>query len=263
MKFTKMHGCGNDFVILDQRGGREELDEAFIRHVAHRQYGVGCDQLIVMEPSDKADVFMRVYNPDGSESGACGNATRCVADLAQAQSVETLSGILYAKKLDNEFIEVDMGEPKLEWRDIPLSEPTDTLHLGIGQHPAHDPVAVSMGNPHCVFFVDDLDQVRVDEIGAMYENWPLFPERTNVEFVEVLDRDEVRLRTWERGAGITLACGTAACATVVAAVLRDLTDRKIKVIADGGVMHMHWRESDGHVLMAGPVEYVFEGTLTN
>lgn len=261
MKFVKMHGVGNDFVILDQRDGALPLPHSLIRHLCNRQKGVGCDQLIIMEPSDKADVFMRIYNPDGSQSEACGNATRCVADLAGAKTIETLAGILKARKLDDGLIEVDMGVPKLGWQDIPMSEPTDTLHLHIGDGFVRDPVAVSMGNPHCVFFVSDVEQVNIELLGPHYENYPIFPERTNVEFVQVLDNERVRLRTWERGAGLTLACGSAACATVVAAVRRDLTDRKISVITDGGTLYLEWRETDDHVLMTGPVAYVFEGVL--
>lgn len=263
MKFTKMHGVGNDFVILDQREGAETLTPELIRHLCDRQTGVGCDQLIIMEPSERTDVFMRIYNPDGSQSGACGNATRCVADLTGAKTVETLAGILKARKVAGGLIEVDMGKPGLEWQDIPMSEPTDTLHLNIGEGIAADPVAVSMGNPHCVFFVKDVEQVNIELLGPHYEHYPIFPERTNVEFVQVMDETTVRLRTWERGAGLTLACGSAACATVVASVRRDLTDRKIEVIADGGTLQLEWRESDDHVLMTGPVAYVFEGELSN
>ncbi|MCK6418942.1 MAG: diaminopimelate epimerase [Alphaproteobacteria bacterium] len=262
--FIKMHGLGNDFVILDQRAGRKPLEKEWVRKVCDRHFGVGCDQLIVLEPSDKADVFMRIYNPDASESAACGNATRCVADRLMGEkgndraSIETLAGLLPCRRKGG-FIEVDMGAPRLDWQDIPLAEARDTLHLQIEQDAVKDPVAVSMGNPHCVFFVDTVDGLPVETLGPYFEHHKLFPERTNVEFVQVMGRDRLRLRTWERGAGLTLACGSAACATIVAAVRRDFVDRKAEIVLDGGSLFMEWRASDGHVLMTGPASFVFEG----
>ncbi len=265
--FLKMHGLGNDFVILDQRDGPKALGDAFVQQVCHRTMGVGCDQLIVLEPSKRGDVFMRIYNGDGSESGACGNAARCVADLVMSEtgtqscSVETIAGLLPARKVEDGLIEVDMGAPKLEWNEIPLAYEMDTLHMKLAYGPVSEPVGVSMGNPHCVFFVDDYAPIDIPVIGSHFERHEAFPQRTNVEFAHVLDRTHIRLRTWERGAGLTLACGSAACATVVAAVRRGFSERKVEMELDGGTLHMEWRESDGHVLMTGPIAYVFEGVF--
>ncbi len=257
MYFRKMHGLGNDFVILDQRDGHTALMPEFVKHVCDRHMGVGCDQLIVMEPSKKADMFMRVYNPDASQSEACGNATRCVADIYMKEqglhhcSVETLAGVLKARALDGGLIEIDMG-PAHAVADIDLS--------GGG---VSNPVSVDMGNPHCVFFVDNAEALDIAALGPRFENDPMFPRRTNVEFVHVNDRQNLRMRVWERGAGITLACGSGACAVMAAAVHRGLSDNKITLVLDGGVLQLERRESDGHILMTGPVAYVFDGTLKN
>lgn len=268
MKFLKMHGLGNDFVILDRREDPALLDTDTIKNICHRNLGVGCDQLIVLEPSENADFFMRIYNPDASESGACGNAARCVADLymhqqgADACTLETAAGVLPARKIEGGLIEVDMGAPRFGWQQIPLSRDVeDTDHLQLSHGGVSDAVALSMGNPHCVFFVPNLANINLPDTGHHFEHHKMFPQRTNVEFVQILSRTSVRLRTWERGAGLTMACGSAACATVVAGVRRGLTERKIEIMMDGGILHLEWRESDDHVLMTGPVAYVFEGTL--
>ncbi len=250
MKFVKMHGAGNDFVILDHRQESKQLTPELIKHICDRHRGVGCDQLILLEPSENADLFMRIYNPDGSQSGACGNATRCVADLANVQSIETTAGILKARR-EGHLIEVDMGAPKL---------PAETFKETIDG--LANPVLVDMGNPHAVYVVDNLVDTSVETTGPKIETHKFFKNRTNVEFVEIQSRTSVRLRTWERGAGLTLACGSAACATVVACVQKGLTERKIDVIVDGGELHLEWRESDSHVLMTGPVAHVFEGNLS-
>jgi diaminopimelate epimerase len=261
MIFRKMHGLGNDFVILDGRKTPIPLTPQDIQGMSDRRRGVGCDQFIVMEPSRTADVFMRIYNPDGSEAGACGNATRCIADIILTETgrdqcvVETISGHLVSRRVAVGLIEVDMGEPRLLWDQIPVAKEMDTLHLPL----AGDPVAVNMGNPHCVFFVDNLDQVDVATRGASVEKDLLFPQKTNVEFVQILSRTHVRMRVWERGAGITQACGSGACAVGVAAIRRGLTDRDMTVTLDGGDLRIHWRETDGHVLMTGAITYVFEG----
>lgn len=249
MQFTKMHGAGNDFVILDQRDGVELLAPAQIRHICDRQTGIGCDQLIILEPSENADVFMRVYNPDEQESGACGNATRCVADLLDTNTVETLGGTLKTRRV-GDLIEVNMGLPKI--LDTPFTKTINGLS---------DPTLVDMGNPHAVYFVDNLDRVRIPKIGATIENHAFFPNSTNVEFAQIESRTKLRLRTWERGAGLTLACGSGACATIAATVQRGLTERKVEMVLDGGTLHMELRESDGHVLMTGPTAKVFTGTL--
>ncbi len=261
-----MHGLGNDFVILDGRKSPLDLGADRTRAIGDRRRGVGFDQLIVMEPvrEGPADIFMRIYNPDGSEAGACGNATRCVADLimkekgAASCSIQTISGILYCTQgAEIGQITVDMGEPALEWNKIPLSKQCDTLYLPL----EGDPVGVSMGNPHCVFFCEDVGSISVDKSGPKVEHDPLFPERTNVEYVSMHGQNHLRMRVWERGAGITQACGTGACAAAVAAIRRGLTGRRVRVTLDGGDLFIEWREADNHVLMTGPVAYSFDGTI--
>ncbi len=265
LSFRKMHGLGNDFVIIDGRTQGVRLSGDQIRALGDRRRGVGFDQLVILEPPQKTDgVFMRIYNPDGSEAGACGNATRCVADLVLKErggkscTVETISGILECTHTENDLITVDMGVPGLEWGEIPLSKQCDTLHLPLDG----DPVAVSMGNPHCVHFCEDVRDVYVDKLGPKVEHNPLFPERTNVEYVSIQGKDHLRMRVWERGAGITEACGTGACASAVAAIRRGLTGRKVRVTLDGGDLMIEWREADSHVLMTGPIAYSFEGTIS-
>lgn len=265
LDFVKMQALGNDFVILDARKHDLGLTPDLIQKMADRRFGVGCDQLIVLEKSSKADVFMRIYNADGSEAGACGNATRCVADIVMKDLakdkivIETISGLLECVRADEDNITVDMGEARLDWRQIPLSEETDTLNLGIEAGPFSNPVGVNMGNPHAVFFVDHVEQQPIETYGAELETHKLFPQRANIEFVEVLDRSSVRMRVWERGAGVTMACGSGACATGVAAIRRNLTERKVKVIMDGGPLTIEWRDEDKHVLMTGSYAYVFAG----
>lgn len=268
LDFTKMHGLGNDFVVLDVRSSGLALSEAAVRAIADRHRGVGCDQLIVIEParSGVSDAWMTIYNPDGSESGACGNATRCVAWQLMAQSgrdkvvIETKAGLLDAEARGERLVAVDMGRARLDWREIPLAEAVDTLHMGIGTGPLHDPVGVSMGNPHAVFFVDDVAAVDLASVGPVLEHHAIFPERANIEIVQVLSPDRLRMRVWERGAGITQACGTGACATLVAAARRGLSGRKAEVILDGGVLTIEWLPDD-HVLMTGPVAQSFAGRL--
>lgn len=266
LSFQKMHGLGNDFVIFDGRQTPLSFTPAQIRLIADRRFGVGCDQVIVMEPTSNADVFMRIYNPDGSEAGACGNATRCVADIIFTENqkqngvIETISGLLpYTHDAGAPpLITVDMGPARLDWAQIPLSQPCDTLHLPLDG----DPVAVNMGNPHCVFICDNALDSPVDKEGVKIEHHPLFPQKTNVEYVSMQNTDHIRMRVWERGAGITLACGSGACAAAVAVIRRGLTGRTVRVTMDGGDVVIHWRESDGHVLMTGPVAYSFSGTIS-
>ncbi len=267
--FRKMHGLGNDFVVVDARQSAMTLSETTLQGVADRHRGVGFDQFITIEPPrhPSATIFMGIRNPDGSESGACGNATRCVAalmmdELGQASVlIETLAGLLPAHRGSNGDITVDMGEPRLDWAEIPLAAAHDTLSLPIHAGPLSNPVAVNMGNPHAVFFVERADFLNLHTLGPIIEHDPLFPQRTNVEMAEILNRRHIRLRVWERGAGVTLACGSGACATVVAAVRRGLTERAVLVSLDGGDLHIEWRESDNHVLMTGPVATSFTGTL--
>lgn len=268
--FRKMHGLGNDFVVIDlRRTPGTGFSAAQVTRIADRWEGVGCDQFITIEPprTPGATAFMGIRNPDGSEAGACGNATRCVASLLMAESgldavvVETVSGLLAATAADAGLVTVDMGPARLEWDQIPLAEPRDTAHLDIAAGVLRDAVAVSMGNPHAVFFVEDVAAVPLAEVGPQIEHHPLFPARTNVEAVQVLARDRLRMRVWERGAGITKACGSGACAVLVAAVRRGLADRRADVLLDGGPLGIDWRESDGHVLMTGPVATSFSGIL--
>ena len=265
LDFHKMHGLGNDFVIVDQRSGKLSLSPEQIRQIADRRRGVGFDQLLLLEPSDEANVFMRVYNPDGSEAGACGNGTRCVARLMMEEqglsrvAVETTAGVLEAVPGLRGYT-VNMGRPGLGWDEIPLVKPTDTLHLDIELGPLSRPTAVSMGNPHAVFFVEDAEAIELDSLGPELERHPLFPERANIGIAQVLDDRSIRLRVFERGAGITNACGSGACAAVVAGIRRDLLRQTASVKLDGGVLRITW-EDDGKVAMTGPASHSFKGTF--
>ena len=272
LPFIKMHGLGNDFVVLDGRAGDLGLGAAQARAIADRRTGVGCDQVLAIEPSltGEAAAAMRIYNSDGSEAEACGNGTRCVAALLMGENgtdregghvvIETAAGLLdVARARDGQFT-VDMGLARADWRDIPLAQAGDTLHLGIKQGPLADPVAVNIGNPHAVFFVDDADAVDLATHGPKLEHHTLFPERANIEAAQVRSATEIRLRVWERGAGLTRACGSGACAAVVAAARRGLTGRKAQVVLDGGTLAIEWAE-DGHVLMTGPAAVSFTGEL--
>lgn len=271
--FTKMHGLGNDFVVVDARRHAFELDPARARRICDRRTGVGCDQLIVLEPATRAeaDVFMRIRNSDGGEVKACGNATRCVAARlldergGESVTVETLAGLLPARAAGtdgdgNRRIAVDMGAAGTHWREIPLAREIDTLHLPLESGPLRDPVGVSMGNPHAVFFVEDASAVDLALHGPRLEHDPLFPERANIGVAQLLDAETIRLRVWERGAGITQACGTGACAALVAAARRNLMGRSATVRLDGGDLRIDW-DRDNHVQMTGPVAESFTGTL--
>lgn len=268
LPFIKMHGLGNDFVVIDGRAAAVALTAAQARAVADRRTGVGCDQIVVVEAARDADAdaFMRILNADGGEVGACGNATRCVAALVMAETggrsavVETVSGLLAAEAAGEGIIAVDMGPARLDWRDIPLAEARDTLRLTIEAGPLREATAVGMGNPHAVFFVDDAEAVPMETWGPVVEHHPLFPERTNVEAVEVIAPDRIRMRVWERGVGVTRACGTGACAAVVAAHRRGFTGRTVHVVLDGGTLLVEWR-GDGRVRMTGPVTTSFRGVL--
>ena len=263
--FSKMHGLGNDFVVVDERVERHGLTPARIAALADRHRGIGCDQFVVLRPAcrEGADVFVRFFNADGSESGACGNASRCVADLlwrgeGRRQSVlQTRAGLLPAWVDEAGLVSVDMGAPALDWRDVPLAEPADTLHLPL----PGDPAAVSMGNPHATFFLADRLDLDPVVAGPLLEHDALFPERANIGFAEVLSGAAMRLRVWERGSGLTLACGSGACAAVVNAVRRGLVARTCRVEMDGGALSVTWREEDGHVLMTGPATTSFVGSF--
>lgn len=263
-----MHGLGNDFVVLDARAQDLSITPGRAAAISDRRFGVGCDQFIVMEPpGDGADVFMRIRNPDGSEAGACGNATRCIASLVAAETgrdrivVRTIAGDLPVEVLPGGLYRADMGPARLCWQDVPLARAMDTLHLPLARDGLADPAACSMGNPHATFFVPDLDAVPVAELGPGLEHDPLFPERANIGFAQVLNPEHLRLAMWERGAGITLACGSGACAAAVNAARRGLTGRRVRVSLAGGALEIEWRAADGHVLMTGPVATAFTGTL--
>jgi diaminopimelate epimerase len=266
--FIKMHGLGNDCVIIDARDTPVALSAGQIRRIADRRRGVGCDQLALLQPprNGKADVFVRFFNADGSESAACGNGTRCIAaHLMQASgskriTLETQAGLLPAHIGAQGLVAVDMGVPGLGWRDVPLAREMDTAMLDLSAGPHDAPAAVGMGNPHCIFFVADAEAVDLAVLGPAVENHPLFPDRTNVEFIEVLGENRLRMRVWERGAGITQACGSGACAAVVAAARRAKCGRKAEVVLDGGSLFIEW-QADDHVLMSGPVAVAFSGTI--
>jgi diaminopimelate epimerase len=268
LAFIKMHGLGNDFVVVDARTRAFSPAAAQVRALADRRTGIGCDQLVVIEnPVDGlADAFMRIRNADGGEVAACGNAARCVAALMMREKgrrhavIETAAGVLGAEAVDDGLIAIDMGRVRCDWREIPLAEAADTLHLGIAAGPLRDPVAVNVGNPHAVFFVEDVERAPLELFGPVVERHPLFPERTNVEAAQVLARDRIRMRVWERGVGLTRACGTGACAAAVAAGRRGLVDRGVTVVLDGGSLRIDWL-CDDHVLMTGPVAISFSGVL--
>ncbi|MGC8522694.1 MAG: diaminopimelate epimerase [Acidibrevibacterium sp.] len=265
--FLKMHGLGNDFVVIDRRARACALGPGEARRIADRHRGVGCDQIILLDRAAGADLFMRILNADGSEAGACGNATRCVAELLfretgnPAPLIRTLAGDLPTRREADGRITVDMGRPALEWDQIPLARPLDTLHLPLALGPLADPAACSMGNPHATFFASAVDHLPIAELGPVLEHDPLFPERANIGFAEILAPDRLRLIVWERGAGRTLACGSGACAALVNAHRRGLVGRRAGLLLDGGEIEITWREDDDHVLMTGPAAIAFHGTI--
>lgn len=273
--FLKMNGLGNDFVVWDAREAPVRLDPQAIRRIGARDGGIGFDQMITVERSPAgADAFMRIHNRDGGEVDACGNATRCIGRLLMEESggtaatIETNAGLLKALATDSpRRVTVDMGRPRFAWNEIPLAEEfhdTRAIELQIGPIDApilHTPSVVNVGNPHAIFWVRDLDAYDLSRIGPMLENHPMFPERANISLAHVLSDKEVEIRVWERGVGLTRACGTAACAVGVAAA-RDLrTGRKVRVRLPGGPLDIEWRESDNHILMTGDTEVEFEGLL--
>lgn len=268
LPFVKMHGLGNDFVVLDARRRGFTLEPRQVRLIADRRAGVGCDQLFVLEkPRDPAaDVFMRIYNSDGGEVQACGNGARCVAALmmrekgAPTARIETVAGVLASEAAADGRVTVDMGPARLGWRDIPLARECDTNHVPAAAGPLADASCVSMGNPHAVYFVPDVAAIDLGTLGPQLERHPLFPERANIEVVQLAGAGRLRMRVWERGAGQTMACGTGACAALVAASRRGLTGRRAEVEMDGGTLGIAWLD-DGRVLMTGAVAVSFTGTL--
>jgi diaminopimelate epimerase len=273
LHFRKMNGLGNDFVVFDARSAPVAMTEARARAIADRRSGIGCDQLIVMEPSKRADVTMRIWNNEGAEVESCGNASRCIADLIFKEkkttraTIDTKGGFLVAEKAGDALVTIDNGAPRFDWKDIPLSEKFhDTRHIELQVGPVeapliHSPSVVNVGNPHCIFWVKDLDVVDLSKVGPMLEHHPLFPERANITLARVDAKDHVTIRVWERGAGLTRACGTAACAVMAAGARIRIIGRKATVSLPGGDLFMECRESDGHILMTGPVSYDFEGDL--
>ena len=272
--FRKMNGLGNDFVVLDLRREPLALTDALARAIASRETGIGCDQLITIEePRHGGDAFMGIRNNDGGVVEACGNAARCIGRLILEETgkdrvvIETPAGDTIATRAEGGDITVDMGEPRLQWNEIPLSEEfRDTraieLEVGpLGNPVMHSPGVVNVGNPHAIFFVEDVDAIDLGRIGPMLEHHPLFPERANISVAQILSPTHIKLRTWERGAGLTRACGTAACAATVAAVRRRKTERKIIVSLPGGDLTLEWREADNHIYMTGAASFDYEGTL--
>ena len=257
-RFDKMHGLGNDFVIIDARAEPFDVTPSLARAVADRRTGVGCDQLILLEPSGSADLRMRIWNSDGSEVEACGNATRCVVQLTGARRIDTSGGLLEGEELGAE-VEVSIGEPHFNWDEIPLAYAMDTSAMPVGWDELQTPFAVNVGNPHVVFFVADAAEVDLAHLGPLIENDPLFPERVNVN-VASKEEGAIRLRVWERGAGQTLACGTGACATAVAAIRRKLIDGPVEVRLPGGTLIIEWVPG-GTIRMSGPATHVFTGEL--
>ena len=268
MRYFKMNGCGNDFVIIDARSrGSLPLSQAQARAIADRQSGLGCDQVIAMERSIRGDAYMRMWNSDGGETDACGNATRCVAWLlmeeggAVSRRIETPAGMLYAERAGDKIITVDMGSPLLRWEEIPIARAMDTTRLDFSAGGYDAPGAVNMGNPHVVFFVNDVRAAPIETLGPNIEHDAMFPQGVNVGFAEVRSPEQIRLRVWERGTGLTKACGTGACAAVVAAHRQNRTGRKVEVLVDGGSLEIEWRAGDDRVLMTGPIELEATGEL--
>ncbi|GBQ09515.1 diaminopimelate epimerase [Swaminathania salitolerans] len=258
IRFHKMQGLGNDFVVIDRRSQDFQASIHNVSRLCDRRFGVGCDQLVLLDAPEEGggDVGVRFFNPDGSEAGACGNASRCVAALlGGAPVLRTRGGLLPSFRTESGEIGIDMGRPAFDWKSIPLACEMDSSSLPLPGAPA----ACSMGNPHATFF-DGLERAGRD--GAALERDPLFPERANIGCVDILDRRSIRLRVWERGAGLTLACGSGACAAVVNGVRRGLLDRRCEVLMDGGSLTIAWREADDHVLMIGAATHVFEGVLS-
>jgi len=267
--FIKMHGLGNDFVIIDGRADDFTPDEAFCLKVADRHRGVGYDQLFVLgKPKDPAaDLFMHIYNCDGSPAGACGNGTRCVTSLLFKETgktegvIETVAGLLKVWLVREGIYAVDFGEPRLKWDEMPLARPMDTLSIDLGEPDVPPACCVNVGNPHAVHFVEDAETIALEQIGPKLEHHPLFPDRCNIEFAHIIDPTHIRMRVWERGTGITQACGSAGIATVIAAVRRNLSKRKVCLQMDGGDLEIEWREDNNHVILAGPVATSFTGFL--
>jgi diaminopimelate epimerase len=255
--FHKMHGLGNDFVVIDARAESVSIDPVRARAIADRQRGIGCDQLILLEASELGDLRMRIFNADGAEVEQCGNALRCVAQLTGAERIETQAGLVSAS-VGSGMVTVDMGAPCFGWDEVPLAYAIDTTDVPVGWGDLAHGTAVNVGNPHIVFFVADLDQVPLAALGPEIEHDPLFPERVNVNVAEVIGPASLRLRVWERGSGLTQACGTGACATAVAAIGRRLVESPVTVSLPGGELSIAWASGE-NIRMSGPATHVFSG----
>ncbi len=268
LPFTKMHGLGNDFVVIDARERAVALSDSAVGRIADRHTGIGFDQLVLLERprAQDADVFVRFLNADASEAGACGNGSRCAAAYVldrtggDSLTLETISGLLPARRHTDGLVTVDMGKARLSWQEIPLASALDTERVHIGMEQLDTATCTSMGNPHATFFVADLDAIDIRRLGPLVEHHPLFPERVNVGVAQLIGADRLRLRVWERGSGLTLACGSGACAALVAAVRRGLTGRSAELVLERGSLTVTWRE-DGHVLMTGPSATSFSGVI--
>ena len=265
--FIKMHGLGNDFVVLDSTKNQYNINKASIQLISNRRFGVGCDQVIEMRHSNKEDIYIKIYNADGTEAEACGNAARCIAGLLFASSpkkevsIETVAGVLKAESEENGLIKVDMGKPKFFWKDIPLS--MNITEINFEELTLKNGLAINIGNPHIVFFVNDLNAVDINKIGPLIENNSLFPEKVNVEICQLKNRKKIKVLVWERGAGNTLACGSGACAALVAAYKNSLSEPQAEIVLDGGSLNITWNiGSDEHVIMSGPIAVSFLGDLS-
>ena len=264
--FVKMHGLGNDFVLIDNRNSQLIVDKEKVQLICNRHSGVGCDQLLIIDRSDEADVYMKIFNPNGKEAEACGNGARCAASYVMEGGthkeirIKTISGIIIAVRQPSGEITIDMGKAKLDWQAIPLSLNCDTLYVPVSLDPLSTPVCVNIGNPHAIFFVNDVNSVDLELLGPQLENHEIFPEQINVEIVSVITESKIRMRVWERGVGITLACGSGACAAVVGAYRRKLVKREVTVELDGGTLDIKFLEN-GHVTMTGPTVTSFTGLL--
>jgi diaminopimelate epimerase len=266
LPFTKMHGLGNDFVVIDARERPLDLSPEAIRQLADRRRGVGFDQLVAITPSERADARLLFFNADGSEAGACGNGTRCASWLLMLEGdreelvLETRAGTLKARRRPAGLVSVEMGAPRLDWREVPLAVACDTVEVPLDHPELPRPACASMGNPHATFFVGDVETLDVARLGAELERHPIFPERANIGFATMLDSSTIRLRVFERGAGLTPACGSGACAAMVAARRRGLVGDVATVVLDGGPLEIAW-DGEGPVVMTGPAAFVFEGRL--
>ena len=262
-----MHGLGNDFVVIDSTKNQYTINKSSIQLISDRRFGVGCDQVIEMKPSAKEDIYMKIYNSDGTEAEACGNAARCVAGLLFASnqkkevSIETVAGVLKAESEEDGLIKVDMGKPSFFWKDIPLS--SDISHISFEELSLINGLAVNMGNPHIVFFVKDINEVDINKVGPLVENSSYFPEKVNVEVCQIINKSKIKVTVWERGAGKTLACGTGACAALVAAYKNNLTDPTAEIVLNGGSLNITWNvNSNEHVIMSGPIAVSFLGDFS-